>query len=418
VLLAATAVALLWANSSSGGSYDRFWATRIALDVGGWTISHTLRGWVAEGLMTLFFLVVGLEIKRELLTGELRDRRSAVLPLVASVGGMVVPAATYVAFTAGTEAATGFGIAMPTDVVFALAVLTLARGTPSGVKALLLALAIVDDLGSIVVVALVYSGGVVWPPLILAAIAFTVYGVLWRIHVRAVILYVGLGLVGWAALGEAGVSPTITGVVIAFLTPAVAFQRPAAVSEEAHRVADETVDDPEPPDADAASWLSLGQLSREAVSPLARAETLLLPWTSYVVVPMFALAFAGIDLSAHALGAAAASRVGLAIFLARVVGKPLGIAIGAGSALWLGAKLPAGVGRRHLVGIGCAAGIPFTVALYVAEISLPAGLLPSGITAILVSASVAGMLGIAVLAAWRRPRSSSVTAIPRSTHRD
>lgn len=397
LLLAATAIALMWANSPFGGSYDRIWTSHVAIDLGSWSISHSVRGWLADGLMTLFFLVVGLEIKRELLTGELRDRRSAVLPVVAAVGGMVVPVAIYLAFTAGTDAAKGFGIAMPTDVVFALAVLALARKAPAGLKALLLGLAIVDDLGSIVFVAFASARGIEWPALLVALAAFAIYWVLWQASIRAVILYVTLGLVAWVAFGEAGVSPTIVGVIIAFLTPAVAFQRPAAVSQEAHRVADQTVDDPEPPDADAASWLYLGQLSREAVSPLARLETLVLPWSSYVVVPLFALASAGIDLSGRAIADAMTSRIGLAILVSRVVGKPLGIVLAAGIALRLGAKVPAEVRRGHLIGVGCAAGIPFTVALYIAQLSLGPQFGAWAMTAILVSALISGLVGFAVL---------------------
>jgi NhaA family Na+:H+ antiporter len=397
LLLGATIVALLWANSPFGGSYERFWSTNLMIGVGDWAISYDLRGWVSNGLMTLFFLVVGLEIKRELLTGELRERRAAFLPVAAAVGGMVVPAAMYVAFTSGSDAASGFGMAMPTDVVFALSVLTLARRLPAGLKALLLALAIVDDLGSIVVVAFADRDAVNLAPLAIAVALLTTYGLLWRINVRAVVVYVALGVAAWVALGQAGVSPTLAGVALGFLTPAVAFQRPQTVSGEAHRVADQTVDDPDPPDADAAHWLYLGRLSREAVSPLARAEAFFLPWASYVVVPLFALAFAGIDLSMDALAEATNSRLGLGIVVSRLVGKPVGVALAVALALWLGAALPTGVRRWHVIGLGAVAGIPFTVSLYIAQISLPTRLIETATVAIVLAAVVSGILGYLIL---------------------
>jgi Na+:H+ antiporter, NhaA family len=404
LVLGATLVALAWANSPFSGSYERLWSTNLTVGLGGWIVSYDLRGWVSDGLMTLFFMVVGLELKRELLTGELHDRRAAFLPIIAAVAGMVVPTAIYLGLTAGSVAAEGYGIAMPTDVVFALAVLGLAGRAPSGLKAFLLTLAIVDDLGSLLVVAFADKGSVSMLPLVLALAALAAYLLLWRIGVRAVVVFVVVGIVAWAGLGKAGISPTLAGVALGLLTPAVAFQRPRAVSEEAHRVADQTVDDPQPPDADAAEWLYLGRLSREAVPPLARAEAFLLPWTGYLLVPLFALAVAGIDLSGSAIADTTAGRLALAILASRVIGKPLGIVLATLVATRLGAPVPSGVRVRHLVGLGFAAGIPFTVSLYIAEISLPAGLFETATAAILVAAILAGGLGLAVL--WLAHRGS------------
>jgi Na+:H+ antiporter, NhaA family len=187
-------------------------------------------------------------------------------------------------------------------------------------------------------------------------------------------------------------------VVIAFLTPAVAFQRPRHVSIEAHRVADLTVDEPDPPDADAAHWLDLARLSRETVSPLARAEAILLPWSSYVVVPLFALANAGVRLSGHAIAEASTSRLGLGILTSRIVGKPLGIAIGVLLALrWGLGRLPEGIGRGHVVVAGVVAGIPFTVSLFVAELALPPRLVEPATMAIMLAAAASGLLGFVLL---------------------
>jgi Na+:H+ antiporter, NhaA family len=398
LLLAATAAALIWANAPFSESYQRFWDTELTIRIGTRALTHDLQGWVSDGLMSVFFLLVGLEIKRELLTGELRDRRRAVMPALAALGGMLVPAAIYLAFTAGTDAADGFGIAMPTDIVFALAVLTLARNAPAGLKAVLLTLAIVDDLGSIVVVAFVDSSDVDGLALAVALAIFVAFAVLWRIGVRAVVVYVVLALASWVALDAGGVAPTLAGVVIAFLTPAVAFQRPRHVSAEARRVADLTVDEPDPPDADAAHWLDLARLSRETVSPLARAEALLLPWSSYVVVPLFALANAGVRLSGHAVAEAASSRLGLGILTSRIVGKPLGITLAMLVALRLGlGTLPEGVRRGHVVAVGAVAGIPFTVSLFVAELALPARLVEPATVAIMLAAAAAGVVGFLLL---------------------
>jgi len=397
LVLAATAIALVWANLP-GDSYQRVWDTELTIRLGTPALTGDLRSWVSDGLMTLFFLVVGLEIKRELVTGELRQRGRASVPVIAALGGMLVPVGIYLAITWGTPAADGFGIAMPTDIVFVLAVLSLARTAPPGLKAFLLALAIVDDLGSIVIVAAFYSERIEAEALLSALAIFVTYALLWRIGVRAVVVYVALGAAAWVALDASGVSPTIAGVVIAFLTPAVAFQRPRHVSIEAHRVADLTVDEPDPPDADAAQWLDLARLSRETVSPLARAEAILLPWSSYVVVPLFALANAGVQLSGHAIAEASTSRLGLGILTSRIVGKPLGIAIGVLLALrWGLGRLPEGIGRGHVVVAGVVAGIPFTVSLFVAELALPPRLVEPATVAIMLAAVATGLLGFVLL---------------------
>jgi len=394
LLIAAVAVALVWANSPWSASYQRVWSTRVSIAAGSNVLDVDLRDWVNDGLMTLFFFVVGLEIKRELVTGELRRPREAILPALAAVGGMAVPALIYVAVV-GREAGGGWGIAMPTDIALALGVLSLAgRRTPSGLKAFLLALAIVDDLGSILVIALFYTASVDWAALALAAATVGLVALLQRIDVRATTVYVALGVVLWIALERSGATPTLAGVAIALLVPARPHNRPRAVSEEAHRIADETVDDPVPPDADAPQWLELARLSRAAVSPLARAEGVLHPWTSFVVLPLFALANAGVSLGAGQLRGALGSRIGIAILLARVLGKPLGIWLASAICVRTGlARLPSGVGLRHVAAVGAAAGVPFAVSLFVARLALPASLAYDATVGVLGAAVVAGVVG-------------------------
>ncbi len=400
VLLAAAVTALVWANSPWRGAYETLWRTGLTLGAEGWTVSQDLRHWVNDGLMALFFLVVGLEIKREVLTGELRTIRAAALPVIAAVGGMVVPAVLYLALNAGGNGRRGWGVPMATDIAFALGVLTLAAGRArGGLKPFLLTLAIVDDIGAIVVIAVVYSRSVAWTPVLVAAALAGVAVLLRRIHVRAGAVYLALGVALWVAVFESGVHASIAGVVLGLLTPAAPFQRPAAVSREAHRVADQTVDDPWPPDADAPQWLSLARLSREAVSPLARLESALHPWTTFVVVPLFALANAGVRLSGDALRGAATSPVTLGVVAGLVLGKVAGI-LGA-SALAVRARvaaLPEGVTWRRLAGAAAVAGIGFTLSIFVAELAFPSGvLLDRARLGVLVASVIAGGLGFAIL---------------------
>jgi Na+:H+ antiporter, NhaA family len=394
VLIGAALAALIWANSPWSASYHSVWLTHLSIGVGSASIDLTLREWVTEGLMTLFFFVVGLEIKRELVTGELRRPREATLPVLAALGGMIVPALIYVAIV-GSDAVGGWGIAMPTDLALALSVLVLAgRRVPTGLKAVLLAIAIVDDLGSIVVIAIFYTAHVHWAALGVAAAAIALIALLQWIDVRATAAYVVLGIVLWVALERSGATPTLAGVAVALLVPATPHHRPKAVSEEAHRIADETVDDPNPPDADAPQWLYLASLSRAAVSPLARAERLLHPWTSFVVLPLFALANAGVSLAPPQVWSALSSRISIGILVARVVGKPVGIWLASAVAVRTGlARLPAGVRMPHVAALGAAAGVPFAVSLFIARLALPAGLVYDATVGVLAAAVLAGIAG-------------------------
>jgi Na+:H+ antiporter, NhaA family len=288
---------------------------------------------------------------------------------------------------------------MATDIAFALGVLTLAaRSAPASLKPFLLTLAIVDDIGAIIVIALFYSGGVTVLPLALAAVLLAVIVVCQRNQVRAATVYVALGTGVWIAVFESGVHPAIAGVVLGLLTPAVPFQRPSAVSEEAHRIANETVDDPSPPDADAPQWLRLATLSTEAVSPLARVEAALHPWTSSLVVPLFALANAGIVLSGDVFADAARSSITLGIVLGLVVGKVAGVMFASALTVRTGiGRLPAGATWRHLLGVGAVAGIGFTVSLFITELAFGGGVEAGQAKVGVFTASViAGLLGFVV----------------------
>ena len=400
LLLLAAVVALAWANSPWGDGYERFWSTPAELRVGSWAIGDDLRHWVNDGLMTLFFLVVGLEIKREFQTGELQDRRAAALPVLAAIGGMIVPALIYLALNAGGPGAPGWGIPMATDIAFALGVLVLAaRHAPAGLKPFILTLAIVDDIGAIIVIAVFYAAGVSVGFLAAAIALCGLMFLLRRAGIRATSAFVVLGALVWLAAYESGVHPAIAGVALGLLAPAESYQRPRAVSAEARRTADQTMDDPEPPDADAGQWLRLASLSREAVSPLARTEHALLPWTSFVIIPLFALANAGVRLTGEQVAASSTSRVTLGVALGLVIGKVAGISgVAALSVKARVARLPAGVHLVHLVGASAVAGIGFTVSLFVAELAFDEGaLIAEAKVGVLAASILAGALGWFIL---------------------
>jgi NhaA family Na+:H+ antiporter len=401
LLFAAVVVALAWVNSPWGHTYEEVWTTPVTLRFGSWALAEDLRFWVNDGAMTIFFLLVGIEIKRELTTGELRSLRAAVLPAVAAIGGMVAPALIFLAVVRGGEGSHGWGIPMATDIALALGALALAaRHAPPSLKPLLLTLAIVDDIGAILVIAIVYSHGGSPEALAVAVLLVLAVVALQRQHVRAILPYVLVGAALWLATLQAGVHPTIAGVVLGLLTPAEPFQRPAAVSAEAKRTADETVDDPRPPDADAPAWLHLAWISKEAVSPLARVEHTLLPWSSWVIVPLFALANAGVELHVGVIRATLGSAAALGIVLGLVLGKPLGILSASALAVRTrAASLPSDTSWGDLAGLGATAGIGFTVALFIAELAFERGsnLLAEAKVAILFASMVAGAIGWVVL---------------------
>ena len=424
LLLLAVVVALAWANSPWNASYEALFSTQLTVRLGTLIdLEGDLHFWINDGLMALFFLVVGLEIKREVVSGELRRLRVAALPIMAAIGGMVAPALIYLAIVGGGGAGRGWGIPMATDIAFALGVLALATSYASPrLRPLLLTLAIVDDIGAIIVIAIFYTGGVETTAFLAALLIVGLIVIANAVHIRFLLFYIGLGAALWYATYEAGIHPTIAGVVLGLLTPAAPFQRPAAVSEEAHRTADETSDHPEPVDDDAQWWIRLAWLSREAVSPLARTEHALLPWTSFVILPLFALANAGVELSLTRLQAALTAPVAAGVFLGLVLGKPLGVLAGSLLTVRSGlGRLAEDIGWGDLSGMGMTAGIGFTVALFIAELAFPSGpRLDEAKTAILAASLVAGVLGYVILRvvpspgvpptgdqeAWNRPVSS------------
>ncbi len=399
-LLVATVVALIWANTA-GDSYTSFWSTSFTLGLGDHVLTTNLLAVVNDALMFLFFLLIGLEIKRELAIGELSDRRVAALPLAAALGGMILPAGIYLAINAGTPVESGWGIPMATDVAFALAVLSVLRSrVPQAIWAFLLGVAVIDDIGAIIVIAIAYSGGISLAWLAAAAGALVMMRVLISAHVRALPPYLILALLAWAFTAASGVHATIAGVAIGLLMPARAMQRPAAVSRAAREVADQTSDDPSPPDADDKAWTELAHLSRGAVSPASRLIHALQPWSSFVVLPLFALANAGIVLSASTFEAPFAARAAVGVGLALVVGKAIGIPLGAFIALRTGlGRMPEGARWSQMMGVGLLGGIGFTVSMFVTDLAFTDPSMSEAVKAGVLGASVvAALLGAFVLA--------------------
>jgi NhaA family Na+:H+ antiporter len=394
-LTAAAALALAWANSPWRAAYDALWETTLAVRLGRFAIEADLRHWVDDGLMTLFFLVVGLEIKRELVAGELASWRRAALPVLAAAGGMAVPAAIYAAVNAGGPGAPGWGVPMATDIAFALGVLALlGPRVPSSLKVFLLTLAVVDDLGSIAVVALFYSRGVELGTLALAAGLLVVVAALVRAGVWWLPLHVGLGLAVWLTMWHSGVSPALAGVAMGLLTPARPTAPPEVARDVGGALAGQLADDPHPP--------RLREMLREARGTVPLAERLahdLHPVSAFLVVPLFALANAGISLERGALAGAGAGAVLGGVVAGRVVGKLAGIA----AATWLAVRLrladrPEGASWAQLAGVATVAGIGFTVPLFVADLAFPDGRFQAPVKVGLLAASViAGAAGALVL---------------------
>ena len=399
-LLVATVVALIWANTA-GDSYTSFWSTSFTLGLGDHVLTTNLLAVVNDALMFLFFLLIGLEIKRELAIGELSDRRAAALPLAAALGGMILPAGIYLAINAGTPVESGWGIPMATDIAFALAVLSVLRSrVPQAIWAFLLGVAVIDDIGAIIVIAIAYSSGISLAWLAAAAGALVMMRVLISAHVRALPPYLILALLAWAFTAASGVHATIAGVAIGLLMPARAMQRPAAVSRAAREVADQTSDDPSPPDADDKAWTELAHLSRGAVSPASRLIHALQPWSSFVVLPLFALANAGIVLSASTFEAPFSVRAAVGVGLALVVGKAIGIPLGAFIALRTGlGRMPEGARWSQMMGVGLLGGIGFTVSMFVTDLAFTDPSMSEAVKAGVLGASVvAAILGALVLA--------------------
>lgn len=405
VLLICAATALLWANSPWGNLYSEVWQTPLSIRIGPWVLEKPLLLWINDGLMAIFFFVIGLEIKREVLVGELASVREAALPIAAALGGMLIPAAIFLALNAGRPSASGWGIPMATDIAFALGVLTLLGArAPSSLKVFLTALAIADDLGAVVVIALFYTSRVVWAPLAVAAAVVAALFAANRLGVRSTLVYASLGVLLWLAVLKSGVHATIAGVVLAMTIPSRArIGNEAFVAQSRDilsRFEQACAVDPQPlGNKDRAeALLALETAARKAEAPLQRLEHALHSWAAFAIMPLFALANAGVALGNDAIAAIVAP-VSLGIAAGLVLGKPLGIVLFAWMAVRVRlARLPSDVAWREIVGVGFLAGIGFTMSLFIANLSLGGTpLLDTAKAGILAGSFTAGLIGWAIL---------------------
>lgn len=420
VLLVAAVIALVIANSSWYLTWEHFWHLEAGVYLGELSLHASLLHWVDDALMAVFFFVVGLEIKREVLVGELSERRKALLPILAALGGMVVPAVIYLTLNFGGRGEHGWGIPMATDIAFAIGVMALLGDrVPAGLKVFLVALAIADDIGAILVIAVVYTSGLQWMWLGWAAVMFVLLIALNRFKVDSVLPYVVIGGLLWLATVMSGVHATIAGVLVAITIPATAKLDPLGFTAQTRDRLDRIEKANVPgahvlcDDTQQLVALDIRKEARHTASPLQRLEFALHPWTTFVVLPLFALANAGVRLIGGNLSALVRTPIALGILIGLVAGKPIGIA----SVTWLAtrikvAELPAGVRWIHIVGAGMLGGIGFTMSLFIAGIAFRGSFeTTEAKVAILGASVVAGVLGYLVLGSREaRPRNPSAAA--------
>lgn len=406
LLLLTVLVAIAWANGPWGQSYDHIWETDLGIDLGSRSFTLDLRHWVNEGLMVLFFFVIGLEVKWEITEGQFRDRRRALVPVMAAAGGMLVPAMIYASINQGTETISGWGIPMATDIAIVLGVLMLAGDrVPASLKTFLLALAIVDDIGAIAVIAFFYSDHGIDLTALAAAVAIVVtIAMLRRQRVQSSVVYVVLGAAVWCATLNAGIHATIAGVVLGLLTPSRPIQRYEYIDADTLR--------------DISSYQAASEtvaLARSSVSSVEWLQHLLHPWSSYVVLPLFALANAGINIDASAVNDAFASREGLGAGIGLLFGKPIGILLFSFVAIhiWKTA-LPEGVGWTSLAGASVLAGIGFTLSMFISDLAfIDATASQNAKLGVLLASITAGLTGFVLLRiSLRQARRKG----PSSTH--
>jgi NhaA family Na+:H+ antiporter len=405
LLIAATAVALIWANSPWGDSYAAVWHTKLTVGVGDASISKDLTHWINDGLMAIFFLVVGLEIKREVLVGELSSLRGAALPVAAAVGGAVVPALIYLAFNAGAEGSAGWGIPMATDIAFALGVLALLGDkVPVTLKVFLTALAIVDDIVAVLVIAFFYTSVISWGDLGVGAVFLAALVVANLIGVGKTLVYALLGVGLWLAFLLSGVHATIAGVLLAFTVPAISFINPGAFLERGRYILDRFEQSGQKGEnvlcneERQAALHALNHATYKLEPPLHELEHALHPWVVFAIMPLFALANAGVPLGGNIVEALT-NPVALGIVIGLVLGKQLGVTLFAWLAVKSGlSELPGGVGWRHIYGAGWLAGIGFTMSLFISDLAFPDGsLVAAAKLGILAASLIAGVVGWTIL---------------------
>lgn len=396
VLLVCALIAFVLANSPWAAAYSGFWHIPIAIKFGNFEVSHSLAHWINDGLMTIFFFVVGLEIKREMLVGELREVRAAILPVMAAIGGMALPAAMYLFVLGDQRGTTGWAVPMATDIAFVVGFLSLLGSrVPHGLKVFLLSLAIIDDIGAVIVIAIFYSAGISLHALALGAGGF---GVVWffnRIGVRRIPVYVLLGIVIWFAFLFSGVHPTVAGVLLGLLTPASAWIGDKVFYEVFVDLQERFKRRNVTHQKRTAEVAKIATAAKETVSPLERLEFGLHPWVAFFIMPVFALANAGVSVADSNI----LSPVSVAVATGLTFGKPIGICLFSWIAVrFMGARLPSGVSWLSMIGAGCLAGIGFTMSIFITGLAFTdESLLVSGKLGTLVGSAVSAAFGLGIL---------------------
>jgi len=406
LLIIFTVVALAWANSPWSDSYHDLWHTYLSINAGDLALNLSLHHWINDGLMVIFFFVVGLEIKRELLVGELSSFKKASLPVAGAIGGMLVPALFYVFFNSGTEAVNGWGVPMATDIAFVIGILAiLGSRVPLGLKVFVVSLAIADDIGAVMVIAIFYTSHISMSALLAAAVILVLLGIMNKLGVKSLIIYSILGLLLWLAVLQSGIHATIAGVLLAFTIPAKARINTKRFSEKTKDLLDkfdsvgehgENVLTNESRQTDV---MAIEANCEKILTPLQRFEHGLHPWSSFLIMPLFALANAGVTLKGMDLGAALTSSVSIGIIAGLFLGKQLGIFAFA----WLAVKvklasLPEGVSWRKIYGAGILAGIGFTMSLFIAGLAFTDdSILNLSKIGILTASLIAGVVGYLIL---------------------
>jgi len=405
LLVISAVIALVWANSPWSDSYRSLWEATIGIDLSRWGLELTVREWINDLAMVLFFFVAGLEIKREVTHGELRDPRQAALPILAALGGMVVPAGIYAVLNSGGDGSHGWGVPMATDIAIVMGVIALiGTRVPAWLRLFLLALAIVDDIGAIIVIAVFYSEGVSGPWLALAAVSLTVALAI-RSRVPWVGAYLALGAVCWISLHEAHIHPTLAGVAFGLASPVVP------------RGDRSLVDVAEVPSALNAETVSeVTRRARESVSVVEWLQHRLHPWSTFLVVPVFALANAGVEISSDLVDDALSSTVTWGVVAGLVLGKTIGITLATLLAVVTGiGRLPRGVTWRYVIGAGALGGIGFTVSLFVTELAFGESILGEDARiGVLVASLLAGIIGTLIV--WPGTVGDSVDDIVAASH--
>ena len=402
VLLAATIAALSLANSPVAGHVEAFWHTPIGIEIGGFHLRHSLVSWINDGLMVIFFFVTGLEVKRELVLGELRDMRRASLPIAGAIGGMLVPAATFLALMWGQPGQHGWGIPMATDIAFVVgAMAILGSRVPYGLRIMLLSLAIADDIGAILVIAVGYSGDIHWWWLVAGFAGIGLVIGLRELGVRNFLTYILMGMFIWLGFHESGIHATLVGVILGMLTPVRSKVDPGLFQKFMDQARETLLDDWEEAPHRARRIWTFRRAARETVSPQEYLENSLHPWVAFVIMPLFALANAGVPIRM----ADVTSPLALAVTLGLVLGKPLGILAFSFLAVKVGlARLPAGVNWGMVAGGGLLCGIGFTMALFIAGLAVNESLLSAAKIGVLSGSMLSAVAGMTLLLLVTRPK--------------